>query len=346
MRMNKDIPTILTIIVMAMLLIGSFITYTFNPFEYDADAELENGVISVDLSASAATEYAVNIFSISEDSNIDRKVVLYYDEGYASISGHEWQSEFNHNVTRELGVRNYAGEISTVNAEELKAIFMNPATANEYVVVVGSGVLPDNIYAYDGSEITNGGPGDEVDIIKWMESGGLMAWTGVHFGYYSAPADVNFKDWTTDSSQPLEKGPEMFSIELNTKKANSGDRSEIADALGLTQNVTTYGVKVQGDNVKNLGYLDKEGYSSVARVTYGSADGGLLISGGYWMSYVSLSQVISSGAYAWESYSTKSGEFKDTLNLKIAEPSDWDGKMYVYIHFGSVYPVLGKLIEV
>ncbi len=109
---------------------------------------------------------------VSSLSN-DRRVYIYFDNGYPSLGNDArgWTGVVDH-LPAELRLRGYSGPVQIVNASALRQVMVQNSTS---VVIIPSGVFPDTV---ENSTVDLVGP--------FLRSGGILAWMGGAFGYYSA----------------------------------------------------------------------------------------------------------------------------------------------------------------
>jgi hypothetical protein len=330
-KFEFDLPTVIVIAVFAMFITGAALIYFVNPYEFDSSAEENGSDVLISVSSNSAVQFSASVFSVTGDT--DRPVVFYYDEGYASITGHSYQRWLLDGIERELGLRNFQNGVIVVGADSLKDI-MESTDADDMktVVIMTSGAFPDNVHS------------SSIDLVSgWVSGGGIIMWTGSQIGHYSAPADSGYNAWLTDPSQPGVSGEiGIFGDQVVRAgdRAHGDIRSEFCDSLSFTFTEITYGMDEEyvKNNGKILGYTSSDGFSSMSFIDIGT--GGILVFGGTTDLQYAIPQTLASSAYLWDggAFQHKRENVKGTVEWTFSAYTDY----VVYVYAGTIYPVYGK----
>lgn len=160
-----------------------------------------------------------------------RPIYIYYDEKYPS----SFSSDFAEvGLIDHLGFllesNHYQGEITIVNATELKKVLQNNPQS---IVIMTSGVLPDTVY------------GNETNLVTpWLDQGGIMFWVGDEFGAYSGHFEQPVKWYQGLDTQVGQQRILNFTlIQGPTSPTNSyaNISSTLSTELGLNYVDVTYG---------------------------------------------------------------------------------------------------------
>ncbi|AGI47089.1 hypothetical protein TALC_00074 [Thermoplasmatales archaeon BRNA1] len=319
--MKLETPHLILVIVVILLAAGSLLAYPLNPSDFDAKAHSDGSVITVDMHSSMESDYV--ICAVNLNSPVEREVLLYLDDSYASPAGHD--DDLSQKKELEAQLKYVGVKFRTIDAEGLKEVLSDTASASKRSVVFFSGALPCNVYAFNGEIFT-------LDLLKpWMESGGIAYWYAYErFGYYSAPLEKDFNGW---SGQPLHLSFSEFGLSFRDTREDADDRSDISSLLGITQNQVESRAPVASLNVTNLGYLSDDGRCSMGFAKYGS--GGILINGGEWTKDMSFAKIIASQVCDWTSLdpACSVGSFKGDRQITFDTAAD-----AVYVYFGTITP--------
>ena len=278
----------LSIVLCAALVFGQLVTYVIDPFEYEADAEWTSDGVTYSLSASVTDTYSVILLDNGKLVAPDT-LYIYSDERYeqtfeaANKTTDIQYQDPDHSATqmiRSLNVRGF-DNIYTVGNEGLKTV-VDGAPEGKALLIMSS-VLPKSVY--DG---TDGSP-----LIRWIEDGGSLYWTGSEIGRFYATVE-NVVEVT--ANQMLFFGAECVNTGDVDVALMMVESEGLTEALALKWNRVKYGVdpsKVPGSF--SAGY-SQEGYSSVTFSPKG--DGMICVIGGEStnrLKYDDVAQVISSG---------------------------------------------------
>jgi len=321
--MKMDLPSVTLAVVLVCLFTGSLLAYPFNPNEFYSTAEKSGSEISVDMHATTQSDYIV---CAVEMDNVERELYYYYDDSYASPIEPEEQESAMNKLSSQL---RYTGvSHKTLDADGMKAIFLDIPNANKNSVVIFSGALPSNVYSYDGGTFPIN------DVMPWMEAGGILYWyASEKFGYYSAPLATDFPgDW--EMNQPLSASETVFGLTFqeDAEEGYATIRSDISILLNLTQNVVWDSAPLSA-GVINLGYQHEDGRCSLAFREYGN--GGVMILGGDWTPDISMAKIITSRVCEWDSLTPdhQSGTFKGTKEVGFTGTAN-----AVYVCYGTIVP--------
>jgi len=350
--MKYDVPLIITAITVSMLFVGSLIVYPLNPYSFSSDVEFDSGAAEVTIYSRSPTEYGVCSYDILSTMNTSRNVYIFFDSGYASITGTGFQREIVSDLVCELNLRNYLEgnvlEAKEIDAAGLKDLMNGSEDPAEYNIVFASGAFPILADGDFADAVV-----DTAEMVRdWVDKGGIITWLLEKFGYYFAPADPGYNAWLTDPLQPGADGSLLLLgtadiVNPSSAKTYARDRTELADAISLIHNEVTHGVLtsyVESNGVV-LGYTGS-GYSSVSFLYNNDETGGYLIFGGAigentGILCVSVGQMIASGLYGADADTVvyEKGTMKGSKKVNIAVSGD--GCVYVYT--GFVASTYGKL---
>ncbi|HJH57952.1 MAG TPA: hypothetical protein IAC83_07820 [Euryarchaeota archaeon] len=345
MTRQSDKPVIaIAAILIAVILIGEVVVYSSDYTDYSADATLDGGDLSYEVSADGSKTYSVIVNDNGTYGGIDR-LYLYYDESYAtnyedvdvSIGAQALDQEYYlKQVVNLLEPRNFK-EIVYLDAKQLEEKLsedVSSGTSGDAGLLVISGALPDTVYTGNSDD----------SIFEWMSSGGSLYWLGNLIGSCYA---------TTDGLVDVDGYQELFfgTQCLNTEGTDAA-YSDIVDngyrqALSLQSNSVKYAVNpdlLPEDRARlSIGFTEG-GYSSITFVQYG--EGMVCIIGGDYSNYQrnDVVQIIASGLgpqskiVAVESGTVTNGTVSGTIENVSGE------NLSAFIYLGGYYPVYSKLI--
>lgn len=210
-------------------------------------------------------------FPISLKSIVYRAVFVFNDSAYPTANTTPTAGQgILDNLAGELRSRGYQNNISGISADGLRFLFEDTASASQFVVVIPTGVLPDDVFS------------SRLDLVtKWVSAGGVLVWGGGVIGFWSGtrgkPLAATNIVGAKGAEQLLGKGL----VHFPTASGRLGDTpSDFAVALGLTYKLTSSGILRSASLARGglaLGwYLGP--YSSVTYLPSGS--GGFLLFGG------------------------------------------------------------------
>jgi len=279
---SRNVAIIVTILLFAAMAAGQALTYFAMPNRYDASADASGSDITYTVSTNSAVTYTVLAYDDAEEIG---RLFIYYDEGYA-VQGvtHAGLDRFIRQTITELNVRGFAGEISIVNAAELRDALDDPTKGD--AVLITSGVLPATVYSDTDNK-----------IFEWAENGGRLYWIGYAIG-------ALYADGKNMIDAPSSYQSDIFGVDdcILTDAGRSTVRSAdpLSAGLLLNNNNLMYGLNVDAVNAagvlnaRPLGF-EHEGYNSLSLVETGS--GMICVIGGSpgGEERISVSQLISSG---------------------------------------------------
>lgn len=326
MNMNADFPVVVVAIIAILILVGTLFAYPLNPISFGAEIQKDGSSANVTMDSTIESDYLV--LNLALDNSEDRKLYIYYDESYESVSGCSDEKEKIDDLRSNL--KYFHITPTMIDAGRLKEIITDTSSAKSSSVVIFSGALPSNIYSFDGTAVSD-------EVLDWMNAGGALYWHSTErFGYYSAPLASTFTNW--DDNQPKDIGTTKFGLVFGEGDGYADNRSETSFILGITQNEISKGSPVESPSVINIGYKTVDNRCSVAVAEYGL--GCAVLVTGDWTADYSLAKIIGSKLVDWTSYTPEhyEGKFKGSETVRIDVVAD-----AVYVYYGTVMPRFGEL---
>lgn len=260
----------LAVVVVATVFVGQIMIYAVNPYNTEADSWIDGDSIGYKIHTNTSSEYSAVLIETSV--SMPDEVMIYEDSRYASYSEADYVRSTIGIFCSELSVRNVGYTI--VDADELKEkieydLLNNKAGAR---LIIPTGVMPDTIY--EG--------GSEDLILKWLEIGGVLYWTGYQIGRcFSSFNDI----YERDSGYGIDflgipdgdiRGDDnsLYATDI------AGDYYDTGKALSIMYNDSTYGIKT--DNLADYASIGftSEGYDSLVLTKYRGGEGMIVIFGG------------------------------------------------------------------
>jgi len=329
---GKDIPLIPLLIVIVVVL-GMAISFAPEPYHHDITFERDGDVVHYSHHSTTGSPTRTVAFTVTGDFFIE-KVVLYFDESYASLTSIPLQKEVIRDMLDQLRIRGI--DSICCNAKEMLEVIRtyDPGTT---ALFFASGALPDILY--DG---TAGCP-----IVDWLDRGGVLINESGCLGKY-----VSHGPDKDDIEQVIGYGDLFAGVDdasFNDSKvrmyATGGCDEAIRDSLNFYMNEYTFGIDITGfSDAKNLGYVSDDGYSSAVMF---KSRGGMVINFGVSITNHShfdhfVAQMIASGMdYSSEMFYSHAG------NTRGDNSGDIDligGPCVIYGHIGSPRAVYGERI--
>ena len=161
---------VLAIAVVAFMVAGQFLAYGANPYHTSSDSWSVYGGIGYEVSSNTSSNY--DALLIDTGIYIPDGLMIYEDSSYVSYFDQSYMLETTDLLCSELSLRNV--EYTIVDAEQIRAELEEDISngSADMRLIIPVGVLPDTIY--------DGGP-DSL-ILKWLETGGVLYWTGYTLG--------------------------------------------------------------------------------------------------------------------------------------------------------------------
>ena len=338
--MRSDKPVIMVaVVIIAVMLLGEAFTLLSDGSAYGAECSRDGDVVSYSVKSAGADTYGVTVISGSSVTDL----YLYVDEGYGDKcvrgsapvgSSALTPARFMSELKTILSERGFTS-VHDVDAEGLKALCSDTASAAGRGVVCVSGLLPDTVY--DGTSSST--------VLSWISAGGTLYWAGNVIGEYTGH----------DGSDPttVSGGSALF-----LGASSSVPRTEDAYATSVTGDLTeTIGLRGNGLDFAPVtsslssslvaGYTDGE-RSSVTFCGLGSGQvcvmGGALV----FNHYRDLAQLVCSGAslgstlLAHVSGNVVRGTVSGELDLPSGSP---DVTVYVFIGKGVDNTLFGRVFR-
>lgn len=220
---DRRIMAILVGAIMIMVL-GQALSYHTNAFTWNADAELEGNSLSYSINSNYKSKYSAVAF---EGAKIqDSPVLIFFDENCGLDAVHWRNIRFDvQSINHEL--QNRGCKTRIVDSEELAEALEGTRHSKDSLVVT-AGILPRSVY--DGTASSK--------IIKWIDEGGSLYWTGKPIGKYIG--DENGTTTVSNYSQ-LFFGVDN-AISEKYIKVYDWAPSGIGSHLSLSMNCTLYGL--------------------------------------------------------------------------------------------------------
>ena len=333
MNLKKGLPVVvLTILVIAIVLIGELVVYTSDGSEFSSDAQYETNIHYTVRSQGAKT-YSVLAFD-NDGFDISDNCYIYYDEGLPGnyvdpvvpVGARKLdQGYYVEQLVRSLSMRGVDAEV--IDSVRMGEIMNSGLMGNNDSIIVISGALPRNVY--DGTVLT---------AVEWIEAGGRLYWLGNVIGDYFADKDGIH---TVDNGVCNFLGTDC--INRTEDKDFAYEEYDLCEKLCMTNDRVRYAVAPEQlpSGTVHIDVAFNDGtYSSTCLI--GKGEGMICIIGGDYSNNQrnDLAQVVASGichksSLVGESYGTVHGTIEGTIFV-TAEPD------VSYIFLGGYYPVYGK----
>ena len=340
--MKFDKLVLLSVIICAVVLAGELMAYAPGVYSYGADAELEDGAVTVSVSSSGADIFSAVIMD-NGTHPAPAQIYVYSDDRYGDslsdaeaaigLSGIDMSYSIDQ-MCRLLNVRGF-DNIRVCDDQQLLDAITEDIGSHEQIskgLLVMSYALPESIYS--GS--------DDSLLFDWIEQGGYLYWM-------SSPAGMFYHGEnglvTVDNNQELFFGKDCMNMDdVITGPSSPMYADGLTDALALKWNRMLYGLDTSGlEGAVSMGF-SQDGYSSVSMVPFG--DGMVCVLGGTQDKYQreDMAQIIASGVSCYSQViDTWSGDVtRGTAGSSFEVPAGADISVYVFI--GGVYVVYGRNI--
>ena len=320
-------PTILAIIVIAVILAGEAIVFTSGHDDYTTSVDWNPDSVSYRIDARGSHVYDVVVLKDSAEKPID--VTIYYDESYASVvnkvsvavGGRALdQQYYAEQLVATLQLRDIT-EVSFADADQLKAKLQE--NGKDHAVICISGSLPSTVY--DGTS-------DSL-ILKWIESGGRLYWAGNVIGKYVSNGD---------SISTVTDGERLFvGTSISEESAVSHEKIDngFCDCLYMQNNQTLYTPDPSQVSAEHLAIGYTDGTRASVMISQ-LGEGFVCIMGGDYSNFqrIDMTQVLAAGiSPTTEITDIVYGSVSGTVTGKAAIGDT------VYICIGGYFPVYGKL---
>lgn len=323
------IPLVITIVVIS----GMLISFVPEPYSYDMTFERDGDTIHYSYNSTTESSTNTVAFTITGDFFI-KKVVMYLDESYASLTSISLQKEMVDDLPKQLKMRGIDSVCRDANGMLDIITTYDPGTT---ALFFASGALPDILY--DG---TAGCP-----IADWLDRGGILINESGCLGKYVShgPERQDIEEITGYGNLFAGIDDTSFNDSKRRVYATGGCDEAIRNALNFYMNEFTFGIDISGfSDAKNIGYVSGDGYSSA--VIFKSR-GGMVINFG--VSVVNhshfdhfVAQIIASGMdYSSEMFYSHTGDTRGDNSGDIV----LNGRSCaIYGYVGSPRAVYGERI--
>jgi len=333
--MKYDKIAILSIILCTTIIFGEIVVYAVNPFSCDADVEWEDDEVNYSVTASVVDTYSVILM---DNGNVAAPKTLYiyvderYDKFYGDLDDETIQYiDTEHHSLQLMNLLKIRGlnDVHLIRGDEIDEIMKDEHPQTKGLLVM-SFFLPASVY--DGTASS--------PLLKWIEAGGLLYWTGSEAGGYYVLED-ELKRVT--GNQLLLFGEEC----INTSEVDiiqpQMDTDDLTEALALKWNRIRYGLDVSNiPGSLSMGFT-YDGYSSVAMVPRG--DGMICVIGGTSIDRIKcddIAQVISSGiTCSTNVLEIGHGTVKRGTSSDVMELNGTSSDLRLMIYVGGYYTIFG-----
>lgn len=328
---------ILAVILCALIILGEVFTYAVNTHSFDATAEFSSGKMDYSVSSSGSDTYSVVLMDkngVESITNLCIYVDERYDDHYDDVKKNTdllymQEQYYSEQIKKHLKIRGF-DDVTLIGSEGLIDFINNTCTDPK-----GHGLL---VTSYElPSEIYSGGADDK--LIKWIENGGHLYWSGSEIGKYHIDTEGLHE---VSDNQMLFFGKECVNtgyLENATNVIDNGFRT----ALTLQDSGLRFSLNVSelADSL-SVGYCE-DGYSSISFVKHG--DGMICIIGTMTeiiQQMEDTAQIIASGmTYASVIIDHVKGDVvRGTVGGSLNYTSIGCAMAYIYI--GGTYTLYGR----
>lgn len=250
---------------------GQFLVYGINPYHTSSDSWSIEGGIEYEVSSNTSSNY--DALLIDTGISIPDGLMIYNDPSYVSHYDESYMSEKTMLLCSELSLRGV--EYTIVDAEQVREELEDDISEGsaDKRLIVQVGVLPDTIY--------DGWP-DSL-ILKWLEVGGVLYWTGYTLGIGISSVSELYEresgygaDFLGIPDQDIRRDPYVSPLYATEKAADYG----IGEDLSLMYNDSTFGINTQNlTDFISIGFTSS-GYDSLVLAKYHAGDGMIVMFGG------------------------------------------------------------------
>lgn len=321
---------ILAIAIVAFMVVGQVMIYGVNPYHTVASSWSVDGGIEYEVSSNTSSDY--DSLLIDTGMSIPDGLMIYNDPSYVSHYDETYLREKTELLCSELSLRNV--DYTMVDAEQIKAELEEDISNGEADsrLIIQVGVLPDTIY--------NGGS-DSI-ILKWLEIGGVLYWTGYTLGRsISSVEGIDEIDSGYGANflgvpdEDVRGG--VWPLYATEKSADY----DIGEDLSVMYNDSTFGIKTQDlTDYISIGFTSG-GYDSLVLTKCHAGEGMIVIFGGKPAinTMPMIAQVIASKlTYKSEIAEHDSGElFHSTVKRIMGTDPLKDYVLYIYVGAPQIY---------
>ncbi len=326
---------ILTIALVALILVGGYLTY--NPgIDRDASAEWSDGRVDFSVECSGSDVYSAVLIGGGEPLG---KLYIYVDERagdlHSEASGmvadgmgplaFDWGYAAEQ-ITQMLRFRGFTS-VETVDRAGLEEAIAETADdpGNTGILSV-SFALPSSVYSGNADD----------PLLSWVRDGGRLYWLGSEAGRFHSDGDAIY---LVEGNRELLFGSDD-AIDASSKDISSyitGDVIEngFTDALSLKGSTTLFGLS----KGLQLGYV-REGYSTIAAAPFGSGCITVFAGGPDLEQFDDIGQTIAAGI-GCDSSVLDCAEGKVTRGTAHGS-MDFDGECHLYVYMGGTYTDWGR----
>lgn len=269
--MEKRTLYAIFMVFVAIMFAGQILSYAVDPYHHEASSwDNGDGTIGYRVSSSTSSEYGAVMIDTGSVVMPD-KLLVYYDTSFISHVGGEYVGKVLRVIASELRLAGIDFEL--VSAERLLDRIQSDLTAGtpSFRVLIPSGAMPNIIYA--GSA--------ESPIMKWLEQGGALYWTGGPIGrHISEP--VGLSECTGYGNLFFGIADSDISTGLNGRAYGEQKSLNFDEfkSLNILFNDCTYGIKTGAmANYLSIGYTADEG-DSLVLAKYNGGSGMIVDFGG------------------------------------------------------------------
>lgn len=266
---NKTLYT-LAITAIVVILLGQVLIYGVNPYHTESRSwNNDDGSIGYEVSSNTSSNYDSLLIDVG--MHIPDELMIYEDKNYDSHFENSYLESKAALISSELSLRNV--DFIVVDAEmirtELQKDLDNGAASKR--LLIHNGVLPETIY--DGSL-------DSL-ILKWLEIGGVMYWTGYTLG-------VGISSERGIYERPGGYGNEFLGIpdsdirheDGNIYATQTSEDYEIGKNMSIMYNDSTFGINTQNlTDYLSIGFT-ANGYDSLVLSKCANGNGMIVVFGG------------------------------------------------------------------
>ncbi|MDR1405531.1 MAG: hypothetical protein LBJ20_08215 [Candidatus Methanoplasma sp.] len=325
--MDKRIFATIFATIIAVILAGQILAYV--PLYHSSADAWRNDDCSIGYSVdtNASSVYTASLFGGVDTYSIER-VLIYYDPEYPAHHSDKYLEDKIMLTVSELRLRN-SPETTVVNAEYTKETLLHEIESGTYrtALLMMTGVFPDTIY---------NGTADSP-IVNWLKGGGVLYWLGDIIGTYVACRGESILSQQYGYGEVFFGSPDcvIASGKINYASDPSPD-SDVASSLGISYNITTFGINTRYlEQYISIGYT-KDGYDSLVLTKFHSGEGMIAIFGGDASSDAAptLAQTVCSMVnYSTSLIHTERGTI--TMGTACGLIQDTGGTVCIYICIGT-----------
>ena len=320
---GPDAVTVIGLVILALVLAGSALSYAVYPGEYGAEGTPTVTGADFHLQSSLSIEYGVIAIDNGAETPVS-ELYIFIDPEYVpyctSASGaEEYVTQFEKQLHRR-GFDNFV----RVNAEELLDL-MNLPSAVGKGILIPFGTLPDTVYSGQSTD----------DFMEWTAKGGTVYWMGGIPGAYK-----------------VSKGEDAVRVHSPETVfpfvAGSSGKETIADtpietmcsALTFLSTSTRFALSPEYAGVEGLGVKASDGRCSISAVKDGPGTFFVIAGAPGSEQRHDLSVLIAAGVtYQSDVVDLETGSFRGHTTGSL----EYTGaNVTVYVLYGGYFPIYGK----